>query len=207
MQLRIFSKITPVNRSLILLDWIFFLGWEMLAPIMAVFITREIGATLAQAGYAVAIAWLTKAVFQIMVSVALDRRQGENDEFYALLASTIIAGFVGLGYYFFARSLTVVYGLQFVQGLRGALYSASWPAIFSRHLDGDRVSFQWSLDTATLALIVGIAGAAGGYLANQFGFRIVFLTASILSFVAAIPLARTRPLIIRQTIKIKTSPE
>lgn len=205
MQLGFFSKITPINRSLILLDWIFFLGWQMLSPIMAVFITREIGASLAQAGYALAIAWLTRAGFLIVVSTLLDRHQGENDEFYVLIASTIVAGFVGLGYYFFARSLAVIYGLQFVQGIQGSLYSASWPALFSRHLDGDRISFQWSLDTATLAVIAGIAGATGGYLANQFGFRVVFLAASILSFAAAIPVWKVRPLIV-QAAKIKKSP-
>lgn len=191
---RAFSKISPVNRSLIFLDWTFFLGWEMLSPILAVFIIREIGGSVAQAGYAVATALLTRALFQIPISLKLDKVAGERDDFWVLSASTVIAGFIALGY-FFAQSIWAVYLLQFTQGIRGSLYAATWPAIFSRHLNHESVAFQWSLDTATLAIISGIAGAVGGYVANEFGFRSLFIVISILSFLSIIPLLGARELL------------
>jgi len=192
---RVFGKITPVNRSLIFLDWTFFFGWEMIGPIFAIFIVQHVGGTVAQAGFAVAVAWLTRATVQIPLSVLLDRRQGERDEFIMLFLSMTIAGFVALGYYFFATTITAVYALQFVQGIRSSFYGATWPSIFSRHLNHGGVSFQWSLDTSILAFITGVAGAIGGYLANQFGFRILFLLASFLSFSALIPLWGARELL------------
>lgn len=191
----VFSKhITRVNRSLILLDWMFFLGWEMVTPILAIFLTRNLGGTIAQAGYVFATVWLTRAAFQIPVSLLLDRREGEADDFIVLVSSITIAGLVAIGYAF-TRSLTTVFALQVVQGIRSALYAASWPTIFSRHLNHGNVSLQWSLDTGVLAIVSGVAGAAGGLIADHYGFRALFLAASALSFLALIPLFGARELL------------
>jgi len=186
------KNIPNIVLSLVILDWIFFLGWDMVSPLLAVFITREIGGSIAQAGLAAAIVLITRAIFQFPISFLVDRKEGEKDDFLALALSVIIAGVVAIGYYF-AHQVWQVFMLQAFQGFRGALYAATWPAIFSRHIDQKRVSFSWSLDTATLGIISGLAGALGGYLVQEFGFRTVFLLVSGLSFLSLLPLTLARP--------------
>lgn len=192
-----FRGLSKIILFFTFLDWVFFLGWDMVSPLLAIFITREIGGTIAAAGLAVAVTLLTRALFQIPLSLLFDRRGGEEDDFVALATSVVVAGFVALGFYF-ATHMWQVFLLQALQGFRGALYAATWPAIFSRHIDPTRASFSWSLDTATLAIVSGIAGGLGGYLVQLFGFRIVFLLVASLSFLSVIPLFLARPFLIKK---------
>jgi len=194
MKFSFFNHITNVNRSLIFLDWGFFFGWSMLSPVLAIFVTRDIGGSISQAGYVVATAWITRSILQIPISIMLDRKEGERDEFLALVSSIALAGFIAIGY-FFARHIATVYALQMAQGLQGALYGATWPAMFSRHLNHGKVSFQWSLDTAGISVMTGLAGGIGGYLAETYGFRVLFLIIAAFSFGALIPLFGARELL------------
>lgn len=204
--LRSFSHIPLVNRSLMFYDWTFFLGWGMFAPILSVFIVRELGGSVTAAGMALALPWLTRAVFQIPISMILDRTESEWDDLLALAFNPILTGATMIGLYF-ANQLFLVYIFQFFGGIAGALYGAAWPAIFSRHLDQGHVSLQWSLDSATVAVIIGLAGAIGGYLADNFGFRILFLVVAGFSFLALIPLLKARKLVQATSLDKKTSSE
>ncbi len=198
--LRSLSHIPLLNRSLMFYDWIFFLGWGMFAPILSVFIVRELGGSITAAGFALALPWLTRAVFQIPVSMILDRTESEWDDLLALALNPVLTAGTMIGLYF-ANQISLVYVLQFFGGIAGALYGASWPAIFSRHLDHEHVSLQWSLDSAIVAVIIGFAGATGGYLADNFGFRILFLVVAGFSFLALIPLLRARKLIQQESLQ------
>jgi MFS family permease len=166
----------------------------MFAPILSVFIVRELGGSVTAAGIALALPWIVRALFQIPVSIILDRTESEWDDLFALALNGILTASTMIGLYF-ANEISLVYVLQFVGGIAGALYGASWPAIFSRHLNHGNISLQWSLDSAIVAMIIGLAGAIGGYLANNFGFRILFLIVAGFSFLALIPLLKVRKLI------------
>jgi MFS family permease len=69
-----------------------------------------------------------------------------------------------------------------------ALYVPAWAAIFSRHLDKNRVSFDWSLDSTTAGLAAGASGLLSGIIASVFGFMTVFVAGGILSITAALVL-------------------
>jgi len=89
-----------------------------------------------------------------------------------------------------------LYAIHAIHAVAFALYFASWPTIFSRHLDKDRISFDWSLDSTAAGIASGVTGFLGGVIAERWGFSIVFVMAGILAFVAAFVLIAAPDLIL-----------
>jgi len=64
----------------------------------------------------------------------------------------------------------------------------SWQTIFSKHLDHDRVSFDWALDSTAVGISSGVSGLVGGVLASWFGFTPVFVLGGVLAGFSALVL-------------------
>ncbi len=178
--------ISRVIKFLVISDLLFLGGWGLIGPILAVFILREVpGTTLFTVGAAVAAYWFAKSLFQLPIAILIDKIEGEKDDFYALLASLMLSGFVAMAYLL----VDSVGGLMLVSALQGvafAFYTPSWSGIFSRHLDKEHYALEWSLDSTTIGFAYGITALAGGAMANYFGFKSVFIFASLASFAAAL---------------------
>jgi len=189
MRIRINIDLTKVNRIVkyfILVDLALWAGWGLIQPIFAIFIVDNVaGATLVTVGISAAIYWILKSILQLPIANYLDRTEGEKDDFYTLVAGLLIAAFA-------AFSLTLVtqiwqlYLVQVIHAIGFALYIPSWSAIFSRHLDKERISYDWSLDSTTIGLAAGFSAFIGGTIANWFGFTILFILAALFSMLSAL---------------------
>ncbi|MDE2188544.1 MAG: MFS transporter [Patescibacteria group bacterium] len=178
-------KINKVIRALVLADLFFWGGWGIINPIMALFIVgRVAGATVLTVGLASAMYWIVKAVFQIPVALYLDRLDGERGDFKALVFGLALAGFAAMTFPIIS-STWGLFAAVFLQAIAYGLYTPSWSALFSRHLDRDHYAFDWSLDSTTIGIASGVAALVGGTIADLLGFNAVFILTSILSFVSA----------------------
>lgn len=179
-------RINHTIRTLITSDFLFNSGFSLFAPIFAVFITKQVGGGSVQVvGFAAALTQIIKAVLQIPVARYLDRNHGEYDDFYSLImGSAIIAGTPFL--YFFATSATHIYIIQACYGVGLALAVPPWYAIFTRHIDKMKENVEWSLESVAIGISGAAASAGGGILAEQVGFRSVFLIAGCFSILAVI---------------------
>lgn len=174
--------VNGVIRHFVLADLLFFAGWGLIGPIFALFVSQKIpGANLVIVGTAVAIYWVVKSVLQVPVAIFLDKNKGEKDDFYTLLIGLSLAGFTALGF-LFINNITGLYIMICFQGLAFGLYTPSWSAIFTRHLDKENCSLDWSVDSAAIGIGSGIAAFIGGNVAAIWGFNAVFFATSILSF-------------------------
>lgn len=182
-------KINKVIRSLVLADLFLWGGWGIVNPLMGIFIVGRIeGATLLTVGAAAATYWIVKSAFQIPVALYLDRLEGENGDFRALVTGLTLAGFAAMTF----PIISTTWGLfvaVFLQSIAYGLYTPSWSSIFSRHLDKDHYAFDWSLDSTTIGVASGVAALIGGALADFFGFNAVFILTGLLSFASALILA------------------
>ncbi|MEK9154637.1 MAG: MFS transporter [Patescibacteria group bacterium] len=177
-----------VVKYFVISDLLLWTGWGVIDPIFSVFIVSKIvGATLLSVGLMATIYWLTRAVFQIPISLYLDKNDGEKDDFYILIIGIIIVGISALGLVF-SKELWQIYLIQFVKGAGFALYLPSWLAIFSRHLDKNHTALDWAINSSAVSLGVGLAGIIGGTVATLFGFKLVFLSASVFAILSAIVL-------------------
>jgi len=179
-------KFNKVIRYFVLCDLFLFSGWGLLSPIMSVFVVQHIaGASLFNAGAAASLYWATRSIVQLPAANRLDKRKGEKDDFYILIIGLLLASLAAFSFSL-VNTISELYMVVVIQGLAFGLYAPAWSGIFSRHLDKDRFAFDWSMDGVGLGIASTISGLVGGYLADTFGFNIIFYLASFFSFISAV---------------------
>ena len=179
-------RLNKVIRYFILCDLSLFSGWGLLAPVMSVFIVDHIaGASLFNAGAAVSLYWAARSIIQLPIAGLLDRRKGEKDDFYVLIVGLLLASLAAFSFSLVA-TITELYIIMIIQGIAFGLYAPAWQGIFSRHLDKDKFAFDWSMDGVGLGIASMVTGLTGGYLADTFGFNIIFYLAAFFSFLSAV---------------------
>lgn len=187
MQINIGLKL-DVNRIVkyfILSDLTFLAGWGLLDPLFAVFITKTIpGATMLTVGIMAGIYWGVKSIFQIPISMFLDKFDGEKDDFYALIVGILLASLTMFSF-MIASEVWHLYLIQFFKAIAFALYVPAWTAILSRHLDRDKVAFEWALASTSAGFAIGLTGLIGGWLA-ELSFNLMFLVGGTLGLCSAI---------------------
>lgn len=194
-------SINRIIRYFILADLTFLAGWGLVDPILAIFVINKIeGATLVTVGVMAGIYWITKSVIQLPIGIYLDKTKGEKDDFYALVIGLLVAS-LSLFSFMAATEVIHLYFIQFIKAIGFALYIPAWLAIVSRHLDKERVAFEWALNSTSIGIAMGIAGLASGWLAG-ISFNMVFLLAGFLALASALILLLVPNLILPP----KTSP-
>lgn len=182
-------RVIPFNRVikvLIVSDFFLLFGWGLVMPILAVFITQSIkGGDVRVAGIAVGIYWLGKSLMQIPVAKYLDKNHGEKDDYYALIAGTLLACFVPLGF-IFAFLPWHMYVLQSVYALAMAFAVPAWGGIFIRHIDKGKEALTWGTESSFVGIASGLAGIIGGSIAKIFGFVPLFVSISVLGIIASL---------------------
>lgn len=197
MQINIGFKL-DVNRIVkyfILSDLTFLAGWGLLDPLFAVFITTNIpGATMLTVGIMSAIYWGVKSTLQIPISMFLDKFDGEKDDFYALVVGILLAS-LAMFSFIAASEVWHLYLIQFFKAIAFALYVPAWTAILSRHLDRDKIAFEWALASTSAGFAIGLTGLIGGWLA-EISFSLMFLVGGSLGLCSAVFLIMAPNLII-----------
>lgn len=189
-------KVGRLVKYFVLSDFFLLAGWGFIDPIFSVFIIQHVaGATLITVGIAAAIYWILRSLVQIPIANYIDRTPGEKDDFMALIGGILLVG-ISVIAMSWVTEIWQLYVIHAVQAIAFAFYFAAWPTIFSRHLDKDRISFDWSLDSAAVGVASGVTGLLSGIIAELYGYTTVFLLAGILSFVAAFVLIATPDLIL-----------
>ena len=172
-------KINRVIRTLVLADFFVNAGFSVFAPVVAIFITRQIaGGTIEAIGFGAAIVQLCKVIVELPLSKFLDRNHGEYDDFYSLIIGSTLIAIVPFAY-LFAHSISHIYLIQAMYGVGIAFTVPPWYTIFSRHLDKMHESFEWTLDSISIGLAAAGAAALGGIIAQRFGFNLVFILGGV----------------------------
>ncbi|MDP2934534.1 MAG: MFS transporter [bacterium] len=189
-------KINKIVKTLIGADMVFLSALGLIAPIFAIFITDKIkGGSIEVVGFAAAIYWISRSIFEIPIAKFLDRTMGEKDDLYFLVVGYTIVAFVHFGYVFSSLPWHI-YLLQGVYALGAAISWPAWSALFTRHIDKGREGFEWSVEHVSFSLGIGITGAIGGVMVAMMGFNIVFVLAGIFALLGGL-----LPLIIYKDIK------
>ena len=189
-------KVGRLVKFFVISDFFLLAGWGFIDPVFSVFIVQKVaGGTLISVGIAAGIYWIVKSTLQIPIAKYLDNTPGEKDDFVALIGGLLLAG-ISAGAFSWVTTVGQLYFVQAVHAVAFAFYSASWPAIFSRHLDKDRFAFDWSLDSVSVGIAAGVTGLIGGVVAAIWGYTAVFLSAGILCFIAAFVLVAAPDLIL-----------
>lgn len=183
------QAVNKVVLTMVYADFLLITATGFLSPISAVYITTKIsGATIATVGFVTTLFWVVKSAFQIPISWYADAKEGERDDYQLMLVGVLITGIVPLLYYFFAKEVWHVFAFETLNGIGYAMSVPTWLAIFTRHIDKHKESSEWTLHSNAIGLGFAAAAAVGGVLADRFGFRVLFLLVSALTFMGAVAL-------------------
>lgn len=189
-------RINKVIKTLIGADMVFLSALGLIAPIFAIFITDKIkGGSIEVVGFAAAIYWIGRSIFEIPIAKFLDKTKGEKDDLYFLVAGYAVVALVHFGYVFSSLPWHI-YLLQGLYAFGAALSWPAWGALFTRHIDKGKEGFEWSVEHVSFSLGIGITGAIGGVMVATMGFNIVFVLAGIFALLGGL-----LPLIICRDVK------
>lgn len=182
-------KVNRVIEFLTLSDILMLSGWGLITPIIAVFFTEQIeGGSVALAGLASTAYFLVKSFIQIPVARFIDIRRGEWDDYWTMIAGSLIITLSAFLYVFISLPWQVI-AVQVLYGIGGALSYPSWLAIFTRHVDKGEEGFEWSLYFTTTDLGAALTAGMGGLMAAAFGYKFLFVIVGILSLFGTVFLA------------------
>ncbi len=172
-------KVNQVIRTLVLADFFVNAGFNVFAPVVAIFITKQVsGGTIQAIGFGAALVQIAKICVELPVSKMLDKNHGEYDDFFSLIFGSSLIALVPF-LYLFAHQMTHIYLIQTIYGVGIAFSVPPWYAIFTRHIDKMQESFEWTLDSIAVGLGAAGAAAVGGFLAQHFGFQFIFITGGL----------------------------
>lgn len=175
--------INKVIMFLIYSDFFMQMGWGLINPIIAVYITDQIaGGDVAVAGIAASIVMITQALVQIPVARWIDSKKGELDDFRLMILGSIITA-ISAGLFLFVSTPLHIYVLQLFYGIGLGLVFPGYVAIFTRHIDKNREGFEWTLYSTFVNLGSAFTATLGGILADQYGFRYIFALAFVLAVI------------------------
>lgn len=181
-------KVNFIIRILIASDFVIWSSINMVAPIIAIFISDRIaGGSLKAVGIATMIYLISKSIFEIPIGVIIDRTASERDDLYFAIGGTMLIGVV----YFLFSFVTNVWELYFLQIFLGIGTAGAWPSwfsIFGRHIDEAKHGFVWSLHDVLLGVGGAAAAGIGAFAVEKFGFGIVFQIIGVLVILGAIML-------------------
>jgi MFS family permease len=168
-------NINLVTRILVLSDFFLFFSVGLLAPIYAVFVLDRIHSSNLQIiGFATAIFWVSRVTSVIPLSHLMDKIKGEKDEYYFMLIGTLLISSTPLAY-IFASQPWHIYAIQALNGIAFSMIIPAWRVIFTKNLNKDCVSYEWSLDDVGTGIATAIAAATGALIAQTFGFNVLFI--------------------------------
>ncbi|MBI2674311.1 MAG: MFS transporter [Candidatus Yanofskybacteria bacterium] len=174
-------RVNHVIKTLVLSDFFVNAGFSVFAPIFAIFVTQQIqGGSLQVVGFAAAIVQIVKVSLELPIAKFLDKNHGEYDDFYSMILGSVLIAMVPF-MYLIATEVNHVYFISALYGAGIAFTVPPWYAIFSRHTDKLKESFEWSLDSVAIGISGAGAAAVGGILAQKFGFNFIFIIGGILA--------------------------
>jgi len=174
-------KINNLIKILTFSDVLIVSGWGLTNPIFAVFVTQQIrGGSLELVGLATAIYWIIRSALQLPFARLIDSIKGEIDDFMVMAMGSIIMSTVPFLYIFASTNIHVLF-LQGLLGFSSAMVSPGWLAIFTRHIDKHIEAEEWGLYNAMVGLGGALTAALGGFMAERFGFKPLFLIVGIIS--------------------------
>ena len=158
----------------------------MLNPIFAIFVANSIpNGSVEIAGTAVTVFLLARILTELFASRLLNNSSDRVRVWVTLIGMILLSGLYFS--YVFITSIEVLFIVQIMIGFGFGIFSPAKLALFSANIDRGKESSEWGLyDVVTLS---GMACTAmlGGFVANKYGFQVIFVITAIMMLFGAIP--------------------
>lgn len=178
--------VSPLVKAFILSEMFLWSAWNFVIPIFAIFAADEIqGGNITIAASAYSTYFIVRIITELIAGKHLLGKKDIKKIIDTIIGTFIIAvSFIG-----FSLSNTVL-PLFIFFGTIGMGMGISAPAkysLFSCHLDKGKEALEWSVYDAIIFTGMALSAALGGFIAAEYGFKLLFLLASLVNFIAIVP--------------------
>lgn len=179
-------RMNPLVKAFIVSEMLVWSAYNFFNPILAIFVITRIKngmVEFAAIGFSI---YLISRVIGEIVSGKIISRYSENKRFLIIIFGLII---LSISYFSLAVSETIFFlYLSFIEmGIGMGISSPARMSVFSDHIDKEKEPEEWSVMDATSLIGMALAGALGGFVANKFGFPVLFLTSAVINLLSIIP--------------------
>lgn len=148
----------------------------MLGPIYALFV-EQIGGDLLDASWAYFTFTLTCGVVMYLLSFWENKVRHKER---LILLSYVLVSLGCLGYYFVETQFGLLI-TQVILGISIAVLSPAYDSLYSHYVTKKREASDWGLWESMGYIVGAFAALTGGYIADSYGFRTLFLVMFIVS--------------------------
>ncbi len=178
-------QINPIVRAFIIAEMLFGASWNFFAPIFAIFANNVPGGKIEIAASAFSSYLIVRVIFELISGRYLSE-SGELRKFFLTIVGTLIISLAYIGFAF-THSVAAIYLFYGVFGVGLGIASPAKNALFSSHLDKNKETVEWGMLDAAVLICVAMAASVGGFIANLYGFQLLFLIATVVNLLGIIP--------------------
>lgn len=179
-------QINPLVKAFIISECFLWSAWNFVAPIFAIFALNNIAGgkiELAASGYSVHL--IFRVIFELIIGRYLSKSKESKMLAIAILGILMITlSYLG---FIFTKTIFAFFAFYAVAGIGFGIVSPAKNTLFSTHLDKEEASVEWGITDASAFISIALAAALGGFIAGQYGFRVLFILSAIVSTVSILP--------------------
>jgi len=179
-------KANPYVKVFILSEVFLWSAWNLVIPIFSVFIVNTIkGGSIEKAAYGFSIYLLTRVLTELF-SGKYFAKLSDTKKIHAIIVGNCV---ISLAFLFFAFTANILWIFIFYAflGLGMGFAAPLKFSLFSRHLDLNKESSEWSVYDGLTFIGMAASASIGGYLAANFGFKTLFILSAIVNIFSSLP--------------------
>jgi len=178
-----------VNRiveSFIISETLLWSAWNFITPIFAIFVISQIkGGDIQIAASAFSAYLITRVIFEIIAGRFLIEKTDKSKLTVTILGMILMSiAYIGFS---FTNTILSLFAFYVLIGIGLGVASPAKSSLFTEHIDKGKSSTEWSLYDAVVLIGVASATALGGFIAGSYGFRVLFILASVINFLGIVP--------------------
>lgn len=185
-RLHIADHINPFVKSFIISESFFWTAWSLFTPIFAIFATNSIsGGSIAVAASTFSSYFIARIISELFISKIVSKTS-ENKKISIIVGGILIVSLSYLGFAF-TKNVPFLYLFWITSGIGFGIATPPKLSLFSTHLDHNKETVEWSATDVINLTLMALATMLGGFIANQYGFKPLFILASAINILAIIP--------------------
>ena len=166
----------PKIRLLLTVDSFIIAAFGLIGPIYAIYV-EKIGGDILDAGLAFAIYSISLGGISYFIGKLGDRIKNE----YAMIFSGVLISTAGFFSYLLVQNSFQLMIVQAILGVGQAMYNPMYDVIFSTNIDNKKKDSEWADWESLNFLITGVSAIIGAWIADLFGFKILFVIMGLCS--------------------------
>ena len=180
------KSLNPIVIAFIFSEAFFWSAWNFVTPILAVFVVNSLpNGNIRTAAFGFTLYLLVRVIAELFVSNYVkfpsDRKRMLADGTGMIILSL---SYLLIAFY---PSIITFYVFFTIAGISFGISSPAKYSMFSINLGRNQESRTWGTYDAITFTGMGIATALGGVIANQFGFSVLFVVASLVNLLGIVP--------------------